>query len=384
VSPAPESGLAYFPGDRLFDPAEAEFRRAFVAWLELHPPPVGTRVDQAFVDHHRAWQGEAAEAGYGALHWRREHGGSDRPLGEQLIAAEELALRGYDFTILVASLYLAGPLLMAHGTSEQREEHLPLILAGKEHWCQLWSEPDAGSDLASVSTKAMLDGENFVVSGQKIWSSYAQFAHKGLLVCRTDPEQTRHRGISLLMVDLDEPRVTIRPIRQMNERTHFNEVFLDEVIVPVSSLIGPLNDGWNAVRSVMGSARSIITIAYFGQFLARMRRSCRRPERSWRDAYLQAWSALAVHRLTTMRGASGSAPPLALASLGKLLSTRSRHAVGCLEAADLGLAVLAHDGSEVYADALGDLLELPGFSIAGGTTEVQKNTIAEQFLGLPR
>jgi alkylation response protein AidB-like acyl-CoA dehydrogenase len=273
---------------------------------------------------------------------------------------------------------------MAHGTAEQRSQHLPLILMGKEHWCQLWSEPDAGSDLASVATRGVLDGENFIVSGQKIWSSYAHFAHKGLLVCRTDPESTRQRGISLLMVDLDDPGVTIRPIRQMNERSHFNEVFLDEVAVPMSSLIGPLNDGWNAIRSVMGSARSIISVAYFGQFLARMRQSCWRNDRIWRDSYLEAWSALALHRLTTMRGVSGTAPSLALASLGKLLATRSRHAIGRLESADLGLAVLAHDGSDAYRTALGDLLELPGFSIAGGTTEVQKNTIAEQLLGLPR
>jgi alkylation response protein AidB-like acyl-CoA dehydrogenase len=345
---------------------------------------VGPCIDQAFIADHRAWQGEAAEAGYGALHWPREHGGTDRPLGEQLVAVEELARRGYDFTILVASLYLAGPLLMAHGTSEQRDVHLPLILSGREHWCQLWSEPDAGSDLASIATRAVLDGDNFIVSGQKVWSSYAHFAHKGLLVCRTDPESTRHRGISLLMVDLDASGVTIRPIRQMNERSHFNEVFLDEVAVPSSSLIGPMHDGWNAVRSVMGTARSIISVAYYGQFLARVQRSCSRDERVWREAYLEAWAALALHRLTTMRGASGAAPSLALASLGKLLATRSRHAVGRLESADLGLAVLAHDGSDANTTALCDLLELPAFSIAGGTTEVQKNTVAEQLLGLPR
>ncbi len=375
---------AGFPGDGLFNAAEEEFRRIFAAWLDDHPTPVGPCVDHAFIVEHRAWQAMAAEAGYGALHWPREHGGGGRSLGEQLVAIEELALRGHDFTILMASLYLAGPLLMIHGTPEQRARHLPAILAGKEHWCQLWSEPDAGSDLASVATRAALDGDTFVVSGQKIWSSYAHAAHKGILVCRTDPGSTRHRGLSLLGVDLDAPGVTIRSIRQMNDRSHFDEVFLDEVVVPRSSLIGPLNDGWNAMRSVMGLARSVITVAYFGQFLARLRRSSPRQDREWRDAYVAAWSALATHRLTTMRSASGRAPSLALASLGKLQTTRSRHAVAGLECADLGRMLLAHDGSLAATSALGDLLELPGFSIAGGTTEVQKNTIAEQLLGLPR
>jgi alkylation response protein AidB-like acyl-CoA dehydrogenase len=273
---------------------------------------------------------------------------------------------------------------MAHGTADQCDQHLPLILEGKEQWCQLWSEPDAGSDLASVTTRAVFDGDHFVVTGQKVWSSYAHYADKGLLVCRTDLDSTRHRGISLLMLDLDAPGVTIRPIRQMNSRSYFNEVFLDEVLVPSSSLIGPLNDGWNAVRSVMGSARSIITIAYFGQFLTRMRNSSSRTEGPWRDAYLETWSALALHRLTTMRSVSGSSTSLALASLGKLLATRSQRAVGKLESADLGLTVLAHDGSEAHASALEDWLELPGFSIAGGTTEMQKNMICEQHLGLPR
>jgi alkylation response protein AidB-like acyl-CoA dehydrogenase len=378
------NGKVSFPGDGLFDGSEEEFRRTFVAWLDCHPPPAGSRVDHDFIVAHRAWQCQAAQAGFGALHWPRQYGGSERPIGEQLVATEELALRGYDFTPLVASLYIAGPLLMAHGTPEQRARHLPLIFTGREHWCQLWSEPNAGSDLASVTTRGVLDGDNFVVSGQKVWCSYAQYGHKGLLVCRTDPESTRHRGISLLMVDLDAPGVTVRPIRQMNDRSHFNEVFLDEVVVPTSSLIGSMNDGWNVAQTVMGAARSIISVAYFGQFLARLRQSEPRQEDSWREAYFDAWSALALHRLTMMRGASGPGQSLALASLGKLLATRSRHALGRLEAADMGLVLLAHGGYSNAASTVGDLLELPGFSLAGGTTEVQKNTIAEQLLGLPR
>jgi alkylation response protein AidB-like acyl-CoA dehydrogenase len=384
VSPGSNGCRGSFPGDGLFNASEEEFRRAFVTWLDRHPPPAGSGVDRDFIAEHRAWQYEAAQAGYGALHWPRQYGGSGRPLGEQLVAAEELALRGYDFTPLVASLYIAGPLLMVHGSAEQQDQHLPLILTGSEHWCQLWSEPNAGSDLASVATRGVLDGDNFVVTGQKVWCSYAQYGHKGLLVCRTDPESTRHRGISLLMVDLDAPGVTVRPIRQMNDRSHFNEVFLDDVVVPTSALIGPMNDGWNVARTVMGAARSVISVAYFAQFLARLRQSRTREDDSCREAYLDAWSALALHRLTMMRGASGEGQSLALASLGKLLATQSRHALGRLEAAELGLALVAHQPCFPHRSAIGDLLELPGFSLAGGTTEVQKNTIAEQLLGLPR
>ena len=337
-----------------------------------------------FICANRVWQSQAATAGYGALHWPRRYGGSERSPGEQLIAIEELALRGYDFTILVASLFLAGPLLMAYGTVAQQKEHLPLILSGNEHWCQLWSEPDAGSDLASVTTRAVPDGDSFIVSGQKVWSSYANFGHKGLLVCRTNADSDRHRGLSLLMVDLGAQGLTIRPIRQMNNGSHFCEVFLDDVVVPCSSLIGPLDQGWEVIRSVMGSARSIISVGYFGRFLARLNQSRPQSDPAWREAYRDAWTALALHRLTAMRGASVATPTLALASLGKLLATQSRIALGRLEMADLGLAVLAHDGSEPVSSAVEDLLELPGFSLAGGTTEVQKNTIAEQLLGLPR
>lgn len=377
------SGLG-FVGDRLFDADEERFREEFSAWLDAHPPPVGEVSTPGAIEVHRAWQGIAAAAGYGALHWPVEHGGADLPLGHQVVAQEELARRHFDHKLLMASLYFMGPLLMTHGTDAQRERHLGPILRGEEHWCQLLSEPDAGSDLTAIRTRADRDGDDLVVNGHKVWSSYAHLAHRGLLVCRTEPGSVGKRGISLVALDLATPGITMRPIRQMDDVSHFNEVFFDDVRIGADQVIGPLHEGWGALLSVLGSARSSLTLSYYAEFVAALLERPR-PDPSARRRYLDVWMGLAVQRLTSLRAGSGATPSLGLASLGKLQATHNRKALADLVLAEVGAAAMAAPAADDDATAArAGYLESPGFSLGGGTTEVQRNVVAEHLLGLPR
>src|ERR671915_1198645 len=235
-----------------FTAEQEEFRKEVRQWLERNLPDdlrghgfAATRADRAQVDRLRAWQRTMYEAGYVGMDWPREFGGRGATLVEQIILFQEMARAESPQFINRGGLSMLGPTLMKHGTPAQQQRFLPRILTAEEVWCQGFSEPNAGSDLANLQTRALRDGDDFVVNGQKVWTSMAHVADWCFLLVRTDPAAARHKGISFLLVDMKTPGITIRPLRQITGEAEFNETFLDNVRVPRDNLVGKLNEGWS-------------------------------------------------------------------------------------------------------------------------------------------
>jgi alkylation response protein AidB-like acyl-CoA dehydrogenase len=232
------------------------FRSEFRSWLAEHAPPavdVATACDDAAVL--RAWQRTLHADRWVGVHWPVEYGGRGASVTQVAIYNEELAHAGAPPLLGRAGITLVGPTLMTHGTEDQRVRWMPRILGGDDIWCQLFSEPGAGSDLASLTTRAEKRGNTYVVTGQKVWSSYATFADMGIALVRTDPAAPPHKGISMLAIPMNAPGVEIRPLRQMTGDYEFNEVFLDEVEVPVDHVIGPEHDGWRVANTTLANER---------------------------------------------------------------------------------------------------------------------------------
>ena len=234
----------------------SEFRAELRSWLREHPPPdidVAATVEDA--DALRAWQKALAAGRWVGIHWPVEYGGRGASLTQVAAYNEELARAQAPQILGRAGVSLVGPTLMAHGTETQRRQWMPTILSGDDIWCQLFSEPDAGSDLAALSTRAEKRGGAYVVTGQKVWSSYAKFADWGIGLVRTDPDAPRHTGISMLAIPMTARGVEVRPLRQITGESEFNEVFLDGVEVPVENLIGPENEGWRVANTTLANER---------------------------------------------------------------------------------------------------------------------------------
>jgi alkylation response protein AidB-like acyl-CoA dehydrogenase len=234
----------------------ADFREELRSWLREHPPPdidVAATAEEAGAL--RAWQGALAAGRWVGIHWPIEYGGRGASLTEVAAYNEELARAQAPQILGRAGVSLVGPTLMAHGTETQRRQWMAKILSGEDIWCQLFSEPDAGSDLAALSTRADKRGGVYVVTGQKLWSSYARFADWGIGLVRTDSDAPRHSGISMLAIPMTAKGVAVRPLRQITGESEFNEVFLDGVEVPVENLIGPGNEGWRVANTTLANER---------------------------------------------------------------------------------------------------------------------------------
>jgi alkylation response protein AidB-like acyl-CoA dehydrogenase len=381
---------------------EERFRTELRAWLERHPPGPEPEDADAWVAYARAWQRELALAGWCGVAWPREYGGRGATLIEQIIFQEELArVRAPQF-IGLAGLTMGGPVLIAHGTEEQKRRHLQPILTAEEIWCQGFSEPNAGSDLAALKTRAVLDGDSFVVNGQKVWTSWARYADVCMCLVRTDPEAPKHKGITFLLIDMQSPGVTVRPLTQISGDADFNEVFFEDVRVPRKNVVGELNKGWEIAITCLMHERQTLTFSRQLQSrvaLTEMLETARRHDRQGapasrdpvlRQALAQAYVESEAMRLLAYRnltrvlrggvpGPEGSLEKLfwsemyqrqvetACAMIGPhaQLMRHSKHAVD--------------DGRWPYL-----LLYSKGRTIAAGTSEVQRNIIAERVLGLPR
>jgi alkylation response protein AidB-like acyl-CoA dehydrogenase len=380
--------LPLFPGDELFDAEENAFRLEFREWLAHNPAPKRPRtVDRAWMELYCDWQASMAEAGYGALHWPPQYGGAGRPIGHQLAQIEELAKKGTDAKVLMSGLYLIAPVLMAVGTPEQKK-HLPRILTGRERWALLLSEPSAGSDLFSLRTKGVVDGDTIRLTGQKIWTSYGHVAHHAMALIRTDPDAARSRGLSLVIVDMSAPGVTIRPIRQMNGAAEFNEVFLDDVPVRRADVVGELHKGAASLFLLLSAERTGLGLAGYANLVQKVEElgaelaSNRDPH--LRRRWVDLWTRVAAQRLNALRGAANLSKPdgsFAPASLAKLQNATNAQAL-----AELALHARGSGALELEAEdeVVSTFLRSPADSIGGGTSEIQKNAIAEQILGLPR
>jgi alkylation response protein AidB-like acyl-CoA dehydrogenase len=371
---------------------EAGFRQEARAFLEAHKPakwqhPFDDDVDEeALLSGSKAWQRMLYENGWGAILWPKEFGG--RGLGpiEAIIWSQELVRLGLGESIFVVGTAMAGPTIIAHGTPEQKLRYLEPLARGDEIWCQLFSEPGAGSDLAALSAPAVKDGGDWVVSGQKTWCSGAHYADFGILLTRSDPSVPKHAGITYFLLDMHAPGVEIRPLRQMSGGSHFNDVFLNEVRIPDANRLGPVGAGWGAAMTTLLNERMALggTGGFFSfdDLAAFARANKERIDGVTRDqlARLFTWNKtldLLNARVVTKLGRG--VVPDAESSVMKLALGRILTLGG-----ELGLRLAGPDALLRHGSWQHQFLTAPSLHIAGGTDEIQKNVVAERVLGLPR
>jgi alkylation response protein AidB-like acyl-CoA dehydrogenase len=389
-------------------PEQAAFRQDLRGWLAANLPdalcvddPADERVapDRETFERRVAWQRTMFGAGWVGISWPGEYGGRGATLMEQVIYDEECfrarapVLPGY------SGIGMIGPTLIEWGTDEQKRRHLPRILSGDDIWCQGFSEPGAGSDLAGLATRAIDRGDHYVVNGQKVWTSGAQFADWIYLLVRTDPAAPRHRGISYLLVDMRTPGITVRPLVLMNGHRHFNEVFFVDAAVPKTHLVGPVNQGWKVAMTTLmyerkagGGRGHAEQLARLGQ-LARRIRTGGGP--AWDDPLVrQKFAQLAIEcaalRYTRLRNLTRQLrgePPGPEGSILKLFGSELGVRIADFAGDLLGPRVLVNRPTEDVPDAprwFNRVVSARQYTIAGGTSEIQRNIIGERVLGLPK
>lgn len=365
---------------------DAELRREIRSWLSTHEITLPETKDYgARIEALRVWQRQLFDAGFIGLSWPLEFGGRARGIAAESVVAEELANSGAPELINRLALYTWGPTLFAFGTEEQNRRLLPPMLDASELWCQGFSEPRAGSDLAAVTTYARDDGDRFILNGQKVWTSRAPWSRWGALLVRTDRDGSRHAGLTVLIVDMHAPGVTIRPLLQMAHDPHFSEVFLEDVDVPKASTLGAVGDGWHVAMVAMGFERGLFA-------LERQIRLRRRLDDLAREVVVrgQAETAAAAigrcyARLEVLRARVYAT--LAAQQNGTLATGATSVDKLLLTEADQQLFATAFDllGAEsAFEDSAWthDLLDSRAVSIYSGTSEIQRNIIASQLLDI--
>jgi alkylation response protein AidB-like acyl-CoA dehydrogenase len=392
--------------DLRYTPGEQEFRQELRSWLARVLPALPAKPSPddwpARRAYDTAWQRQLFDAGYAGINWPREYGGRGATPTEHLIFLEETERAGAPYVgVNFVGLLHAGPTLIAEGSAEQRGAHLERILRGDEVWCQGFSEPGAGSDLASLRTRAVRDGDHYVVTGSKIWTSHAEVADYAELLVRTDPDAPKHRGISWLVLKMDSPGVTIRPLRTLLGSSEFSEVFLDEVRIPVSQRVGAENDGWRVTNVTLSFERGTAFVAdvvdalqLAGELAAFARKATRPSGTAWDDrglrrdlahvtAELEGLWAL-IRRMVSESARTGT--PGVGGSILKLRYSEARQklteiAARLVERAGLSLDDLDGLPSGRYIE---ERLQWINLTIAAGTSQIQRNIIGERILGLPR
>lgn len=396
--------------DLSFTPDEERFRDELRSWLAVNLPgdwertlaDANENMDQ-WMSFLRRWQYKLYQAGWAGISWPKEYGGRGATIIQQLIFAEEMArARAPNLINLGVGIDLVGPAIIHHGTEEQKRRYLPRILSGEEIWCQGFSEPEAGSDLASLQTRAALQGDRFVVTGQKVWTSWAEYSDYCILLVRTDPEAPKHKGISCLLVDMRSPGITIRPTVQITGEAEFSEVFFDSVLVPRENLLGALNQGWTVAMTILMHERGTSAIGYQIRFrreldaLIQLAKSFEREGRPasenplLRQKLAQAYIELEVLKYSIYRCASQimrSGKPGLESSIIKLLWSEMdrRQKETALEI--LGMYSQLVKGSKWAVDCgrwQRAFLWSRAGTIYAGSSEIQRNIIAERVLGLPR
>jgi alkylation response protein AidB-like acyl-CoA dehydrogenase len=368
------------------------FRAEARAWLDEHcvPPYRGLTFegdpDERWLTLMRDWNRMVADAGLVAIDWPEEHGGRGLGLAHQVVLAEELDRARAPATLNPIGLANIAPSIMAFGTDEQRQRFLDPMRRGDEIWCQGFSEPDAGSDLASLSTRARRDGDDWVITGQKVWNTFGQLADWCELLVRTDPSASKHGGISCFLVDMTLPGIEVRPLRTVTGDADFCELFFDEVRVPASSMLGPEQQGWAVAMTTLSFERSgvsnlhIPTRRKVRELIDEVRAAGRSRDPLVRQDLAALWADAEIQRLLSERANSralAGLPPGPESSLIKLVWSRVNQDLPLVAGRALGIGTL--DG--VWANAC---LDSRSLSIAGGTTEVNKSIVAERVLGLPR
>lgn len=392
-----------------YTPAEDEFRQTLRAWLiDALPKGWGETVFEPEDEDERAmfrlgWERTLHAGGWSGINWPKEYGGRGATLVERAIFAEEMARARAPEGINIIGHNLAGTTILRHGTEAQKKRYLPKIISSDEVWCQGFSEPNAGSDLASVRTRAERRGDKFVVNGQKIWTSFAQYAHWCFALVRTDPSASKHKGLSFLLIDMKSPGISIRPLRQISGESEFNETFFDDVEVPIENLVGEENDGWRIAMTTLAYERgpedALGRQIRFKQELDKLLTTVAALKvgdgRAIDDAAIRQKLARSIIEVEVMRLNS--------------MRTFSKYLNGEERGPDASLIKLywSHAAQRLYEnalDALGPIAPLAGndaqaaaggrfqlswlqskaFTIYSGSSEIQRNIIGERMLGLPR
>jgi alkylation response protein AidB-like acyl-CoA dehydrogenase len=381
--------------DLTFSERETAFRDELRAWFaDNDPGPEPARGGAAGEeDAHFAWrrdfQRRLHDAGWAAPHWPREYGGRGATVTESAIFFEELGRARAPLPANVLGILLGGPTLMMWGTDEQKDRFLGPILSGEEIWCQGFSEPDAGSDLAALKTRAVADRDDWVVTGQKVWTSGAQHSKWCMLVARTDPDVPKHKGLTYFLLDMEQPEVQVRPLRQITGESEFNELFIEGAPIPGENVVGGVGNGWKVALTTLMNERA--GLAFFLQVLLRRQLDDLIDQAAARgrlddDVVADRLGALHVKtevlRLTAYRGLTAIekyGQPGPEGSLTKWMWSDANQ-----ELAQLASDVVGAEGLVAGSRWGYELLRARGNSIEGGTTEILKNIVAERVLGLPR
>ena len=379
--------------------SERAFQLEVSSWLaaNVEPTPAFGSFDEEF-EWGRRWQARLAADRWVGVHWPTEFGGRGASPVQVAIFNLEYARSKAPQPVNRTGVNLAGPTLLAHGTDEQKTRWLPAILRAEEIWCQLFSEPDAGSDLAGLSTVATPVDGGWLVSGQKVWTSYAQFSRWGIALVRTDPEAPAHRGISYVVIDMESPGIEVRPLLTMTAEAEFNEVFFDEVFVPESHLVGGLHQGWAVANTTLAHERGttfpfkeqVVHEVYLDELLALAGETGALDDELVADRLVDAYVRLRVlglHNLRALTRLGHGLVPGPESSIAKLTWSDMTQALS-----DVGLDVVG-DAAPLWGDAEGNpvrgkwqrqWLWSKAASIAGGTSEIQRTIIGDRMLGLPR
>jgi alkylation response protein AidB-like acyl-CoA dehydrogenase len=380
--------------DLTLSPGEEAFRDELRSWLAEHHPGREPAGDEAAFEFRRDWQRQLHEAGWAGISWPKEYGGRGVTLVEQAIFYEETVRARTPQVANVLGLALGGPTVIAHGTEEQRRRYLPPILSAEEIWCQGFSEPDAGSDLASLSTRATRHGDEWVVTGQKVWTTFAHHAKWCMLVARTDPDAPKHKGITYFLMDMEQDAVQIRPLVQITGEAEFNELFIEQARIPHDNIVGGEGNGWAvAITTLMHERATLAFSLQVGVQIAlrelidkaRSTRGNGGPASEdpiVRQRLAQLMIEAEVLRLNAYRGLTAimrSGVPGPEGSLGKWHWSEVNQSLTELAMDIAGPRAMTTEDEWTYR-----FLRARANSIEGGTTEILKNIVAERVLGLPR
>ena len=385
-------------------PTEARFRADLREWIENNLPDGWSErpAKPGRMDEHaaREWSRKLFDAGYAGLTWPEEYGGAGAPYTHQAIFLEEVARAEAPEHIGIIGLGMAGPTIISHGTEEQKARYLRPILSGEEVWCQGFSEPGAGSDLASLRTRAVRDGDAFVVNGQKVWSSFAHIADWCILVTRTDPDAPKHAGLTYLLVDMHSDGVEVRPLRQVTGDPEFNEIFFNDVRVPASNVVGAVDDGWKVAMTTLLHERGTLGFALTARLEVQLSKLLKlagevsvngRPAADdplIRDGIAQRWIELHALRFTNYRALTklmADGVPGPEGSIAKLHWSESNQRLTKLALDVLGPRAQLDGADSIWGGYWQyQQLRSRGNTIEAGTSEILRNIVAERVLGLPR
>jgi len=383
--------------DLTYSPEDEAFRMRVRGWLRDHVAEAKNVPRNPFdaLEHSKAWQRKMYEAGFVGIAWPKEYGGQDAPILRQALLNEELARGGAPGLINTVGLGILGPALILHGNEEQKRRFLPKILSAEEIWCQGFSEPNAGSDLASLRTRAVEDGDDFVVNGQKVWTSLGPIADWCFLLVRTDPEAPKQEGISYLLMNMKSPGVQMAPIRQITGKSHFSELFLEDVRIPKANLVGEKNRGWKIAKATLSFERSGLGgVVELERHLHGLRKLASEVGRLGDPILRQRLTQLFIDKETLkytgyraltqqIRGAA----PGPESAIGKLASSELRQRIMDVALEIEGAYAAIGRGNPQALDRgrwQGLYLDARAYTVGGGTSEVMRNIIAERALGLPR